>query len=137
MKYTTNGRTFNIPDDEIDNYVEKLELTIDEAINLWLEDKGFQDNAEQDELDKKANSNKAYNTVGTAAKKTAKPRKRVNSDEKQAVFNAIHEFLDDFCTKNDASYEITKENKRFCIVLNGKQIEIDLIEHRTPKKAEN
>lgn len=138
MKYDFYGRTVVIPDEEIDNYVDKLELTIDEAIDLWLEDNGYQKNAEQDALDKKASAMKNYTLSAEVDKNNPKKsRKRVNSDEKQAVFDAIHSFLDIFCAENDGSYEITKPNKRFCVILNGKQIEVDLIEHRTPKNAEN
>ena len=136
MKYNFCGKTLVIPDKEIDNYVDKLELTIDEAIELWLEDNGYQLNEEQDALDKAASGVK-ISAVTPVSEKIKKSRVRVASDEKQAIFNLFDTVLNDFCAENDASYEIVKKNKCFCVNLNGKSIKIDIVEHRTPKNAEN
>ena len=40
MKYILKGKEINIPDEELDNLVDKLDLTIEEAIQVWLEDEG-------------------------------------------------------------------------------------------------
>ena len=51
MKYTINGKTVNISDEELEKSMKALELTKDEAIQLWLEDNGFEENEEQNALD--------------------------------------------------------------------------------------
>jgi hypothetical protein len=55
MKYTLeNGKVINIPDSEIKAHMKNLDLTEDEAIQLYLEDEGYLDNEELEELDSKA-----------------------------------------------------------------------------------
>ena len=41
-----NGKAVKIPMPEIVNYMQKLELTQDEAIELWLTDNDYLDNEE-------------------------------------------------------------------------------------------
>ena len=36
MKYTVNGKTMNIPNEELEKSMKALELTKEEAIQLWL-----------------------------------------------------------------------------------------------------
>lgn len=136
MKYNFYGRTIIIPDKDIDNYVDKLELTINEAIELWLEDNGYQENAEQIALDNIASGVKIPPVIGGDSKEK-KTRIRVASDEKQTIFNLLTTTFDDFFTKNDGSYEILTNNKKIQLKINGKTLVIDLIERRTPKNAEN
>ena len=52
MKYTLpNGKNINIPDSEIKSHMANLQLTEEEAIQLYLEDEGYLDNEELEELD--------------------------------------------------------------------------------------
>ena len=45
MKYTLeNGKVVNIPDNEIEYNMKTLELSKEEAIDLWLEDNDYQVN---------------------------------------------------------------------------------------------
>lgn len=47
MRYTLeNGKTINIPDKEIENHMKILELSKEEAIQLWLEDNEYEINEE-------------------------------------------------------------------------------------------
>ena len=54
MVYKLNGKNIRIDDKQLDNLMKNLDLTKDEAIQMYLEDKGYLDNEEQLELDKKA-----------------------------------------------------------------------------------
>ena len=54
MKYNFNGKQINIPDKEIKKSMELLELTEEEAIEMWLEDNGYLENEEQEQLDAQA-----------------------------------------------------------------------------------
>ena len=40
MIYNFNGKNINIPDKEIEKAMKSLELTKEEAIEMWLEDEG-------------------------------------------------------------------------------------------------
>ena len=137
MKYTLpNGKNVNIPDKEIEHSMKMLELTREEAIEMWLEDEGYLDNEEQIELNDKAKKVKidhGASAVDKTEKKEKKPREIKVSDEKQALFTEIVEKL----TENGRNFEIVKENKLICVKIGEKTFKIDLIEQRQPKKYEN
>lgn len=134
MKYTLeNGKTVNIPDKEIENSMKSLELTKEEAIEMWLEDEGYLDNEEQNELDSKAKKVKidhGASAIDKTQKKEKKPREIKVSDEKQTLFGEIVEKL----AETGRNYEILKENKLICVKIGEKTFKIDLIETRQPKK---
>ena len=134
MKYTLpNGKNVNIPDDEIKKNMKLLDISQKDAIEMWLEDEGYLDNEEQNELDEKAKKVKidhGASAVDKTEKKEKKPREIKVSDEKQALFSEIVEKL----AENGRNYEILKENKLICVKIGEKTFKIDLIEQRQPKK---
>ena len=135
MKYTLpNGKNINIPDSEIKSHMAKLKLTEEEAIQLYLEDEGYLDNEELEELDSKAKKVKIQHyasAVDKTEKKEKKPRTVKISDEKQGLFDNIYHFLVE--TYGD-SVEIVKENKLLTLKIGEKTFKVDLIEQRPPKK---
>ena len=74
MKYKLeNGKTVDIKDEELDNLCEKLDISLNDAIQLWLEDNGYEVNEEVEELTKKAKENRVTATVhGVVAKRAKK-----------------------------------------------------------------
>lgn len=134
MKYQlSNGKSVNIPDKEIENSMKVLELTKEEAIQMWLEDNDYEVNEEQVALDEKAKKVKIQHgasAVDKTEKKEKKERKIVASDEKQALFNEILSNLEDVY-KN--SVEVVKENKLLTVKIGSKTFKIDIIEQRPPK----
>ena len=134
MKYTLpNGKNVNIPDKEIEKNMKLLEISKEDAIEMWLEDEGYLDNEEQNELDEKAKKVKidhGASAVDKTEKKEKKPREIKVSDEKQALFSEIVEKL----AENGRNYEILKENKLICVKIGEKTFKIDLIEQRAKKK---
>ena len=133
MKYTLpNGKNVNIPDKEIEKNMKLLEISKEDAIEMWLEDEGYFDNEEQNELDEKAKKVKidhGASAVDKTEKKEKKPREIKVSDEKQALFSEIVEKL----AENGRNYEILKENKLICVKIGEKTFKIDLIETRQKK----
>lgn len=130
-----NGRKVNIPDDDLNKMMKNLELSKEEAIDLWLTDNDFETDEEQDELDKKAKKVRVqHDAVGAEPrKKSDKPRTVKVSDAKKELFNQFSQFLTDFCEKNAASYSILTENKLFQVNFCGETFKIDLIQQRKPK----
>ena len=63
MKKMINGKNVNIPDDTIKKYMETLELTEEEAIQTYLEEEGYLENEEVEEMTKKAKINKTDKIV--------------------------------------------------------------------------
>ena len=138
MRYDFNGKMVNIPDQEIEKAMKNLNLTKDEAIEMWLEDEGYIDNPEQLELCQKAKDNKITATIhqasGDRPKKQSKPKTVKVSDEKQALFTLLEVTLDDYCKEMGGQRTILNPNKLIQVELNGKTFKIDLIEQRKPKK---
>ena len=135
MKYQLkNGKTVNIPDKELEKSMKALELTKEEAIQMWLEDNDYEVNEEQEELDSKAKKVKIQHGASAVDKSQPKEKKeRVVkvSDEKQALFGEIYQHLTEVYGEN---VEIIKENKLLVVKVAQKTFKIDLIEQR-PKKA--
>ena len=134
MKYTlSNGKVVNIPDKEIEKSMKTLDLTKEDAIQMWLEDNDYEVNDEQEELDNKAKKVKIQHGASAVDKteKEKKPRVVKISDEKQALFGEILSNLQDVYGEN---VQIVKENKLLTVKIGAKTFKIDLIEQRPPKK---
>lgn len=132
MKYTfSNGASIQIPTKEIDNLMSSLDLTKDEAIDLWLADNDYEVNEEQQKLDNKAKNAKINHETGKKKSKNAKkPIKVKVSDEKKELFTALKTFLGEYCSEKSGKWEISIENKLFLAEINGKKFKIDLIQQR-------
>ena len=131
-----NGKKVNIPDKEIKNSMEKLELSFEDAVSLWLEDNDYEVNEEQQALDEKAKKVKIqHDAVGNEPrKKSDKPRTVKVSDAKKEVFYQFSEFLKRFCEENPACYSVLTENKMFQLKFGGETFKIDIVQQRKPKK---
>lgn len=137
MRYTLeNGKTINISDKEVENSMKLLELTKEEAIQLWLEDNDYLVNEELEELDAKAKKVKIDHGAQATKprKKSEKPRTVKVSDAKKEFFSKLSYYLNEFCEENDAKCTILKENKLFQIEFGGEIFKLDLIQQRKPKK---
>jgi predicted phosphodiesterase len=136
VKYTLeNGKVVNIPDSEIEKNMKLLEISKEEAVEMWLCDNDFEDNEELEELDTKAKKVKVVHGAGdNKRKKSEKPRTVKVSDAKKELFSKLSYYLNEFCEENDANCTILKENKLFSVEFGGKTFKIDIIEQRAPKK---
>lgn len=86
---------------------------------------------EQTELEEKAKKmpRKYEKTVKNDEKSSKKPKTVKVSQEKQELFNILHEGLFNFYE----NVEILKQNKLISVQINGKTFKIDVIEQRPPK----
>ena len=135
MIYNFNGKNINIPDKEIEKAMKSLELTKEEAVEMWLEDEGYMDNEEQIALTQKVKESGIMTTIHGASaekkeKKDKKPKTVKISEEKQELFKIILENLQE----NFENVEILNQNKLISIKINDKTFKLDLIEQRKPKK---
>ena len=135
MVYKFNGKNIRIDDKQLDKLMKSLDLTKEEAIQMYLEDEGYLDNEEQLELDKKAKESGIMRTIHDAKdvekekKKTTKPKTVKVSDEKQELFADILANLQ----KLYGNVTVLKQNKLIQVQIEEKIFKIDLIEQR-PKK---
>lgn len=127
-----NGKQVDIPDNELDKLVDKLNLSLAEAIELWLEDNDFQINEEQEELDKKAKKERITATIHEAkADKPRKERKIVRKEDstKEGIIKALAERLEELAT----DVKIENIGKLITFKLGDDSFKLDLIRQRKPK----
>ena len=135
MKYNLNGKNINIPDADIERSMKSLELTKEEAIQMWLEDEGYLENEEQEELERKAKENRITATIHQATakdprKKTQKERVRKENPTKEMVIREIAALLPKFAE----DIEILNVGKLISFRIGEEKYEIDLKQKRKPRK---
>ena len=134
MNYTLeNGKVVRIPDAEIENNMKLLNITHEEAVQMWLEDNDFQTNEEVEELTKKAKVNK----INREAKADA-PRKKVVRERKPDVEKEkLIEMLANCLTNAGYPAEITNKSKIIEFNVGENHYKLDLIKQRAKKTKEN
>ena len=139
MKYTYNNKEYTIPDKEIDNLIEKLDITKDEAIELWLDDNGITENEEQNKLDEAAKAVKIKHGASAETKekkKAPQTRTHVNTDEKIHLFNLIKDFLETIAEKENGKVVVLKNEKLLEYTFSScpdRPLKIDIIQKNKPK----
>ena len=127
MKYKLeNGKEINIPDADIKNYMKTLDLTEEEAIEMYLDDEGYTENDEVEELTKKAKENK---TTLIHAQTDKRERKSKEDKAKEDIINQVAELLGSIADR----VEITNKTKMIEFDLDGDHYKFDLIRQRKPK----
>ena len=126
----------SIPDSEIEHNMKMLELTREEAIDLWLTDSGYEDNEEQNELDEKAKAVKIQHEAGSTEtrKKSNKPRTVKVSDEKKELFSTILQNLIRCNGVESENIKVLTENKLIEVKIGEKTFKVDVIECRNKKR---
>ena len=134
MVYNLNGKNIKIPDEDIKRNMEILDLSEDEAIQLYLEDEGYLENEEVEQLTKKAKDNKIMSTIHGA--KAEKPRAKVERERKEnptkeRIIAEIGKFL---CQLDGISgVNITNIGKIIEFECENKHFKLDLIQKREKK----
>ena len=127
------SKTVNVPEKEIEQNMQMLEISREEAIEMYLDDMGYTENEEQIALDEKAKKVKINHQASAENKadpKEKKPRTVKITDEKQLLFSELCNFL----TEKEFNFEILKENKLISVKIGEEILKIDLINQRKPKK---
>ena len=128
-----NGRQIIIPDKELDKIVENLDATLEEAIDLWLDDNNIEINEEADALTAKVKEEYS-DTTNYSNPRASVPRKKHASDEKKELFDTILQNLTRCGDVMPADIEVLNENKLISCTINGRKFKIDIIETRQKKK---
>lgn len=129
MEYKFNKKTIRIPDDYIKNAMIKLELTKEEAIQMYLEDEGYLENEEQTALIEKT-KNVKINHDAKAIKERKKTERQPKVDEPKENFIKL---LAEFCGSHCENVTITNKSKMVEFDMDGDHYKLDLIRTRKPK----
>lgn len=136
MEYITqsvNGKSVNIPKAEITNYMAKLDITQDEAIELWLTDNDYMDNEEVDRLTQQAKDNKITSTIHKAESGERKKREVTKKENptKEGIIKEVAAMLEHIGAVN---IKITNVSKLVEFEMAGNNFKLDLVQKRQPKK---
>ncbi len=127
-----DGKVIRINKATIDNLVNTLGVDEDEAIQIYLEDEGYEINEEQEELTKKAKDNKITATIHKAEgkKKERKKVERKPNPDKEFLIQTLFDALDIEGCDNRVVENI---GKIITFEYNGKKFKLDLVETRVKK----
>lgn len=129
MKYTLNNKVINIPDAEIEKNARILEISKDEAVQMWLEDEGYLTNDTVEALTEKAKQNKINHEAKSTKPRKITKRERKPDEEKEHLI----ELLSNYLTKEGISCEITNKSKIITFTIGENHYKLDLIKQRPPK----
>lgn len=133
MVYNLNGKNIKIPDNELNSIQKGLQVTKEEAIQIYLEDNEYLENTEQVALDKKAKDNKITATIHKA--QSDKERKKATRErkpdiEKEQIIKDLGNFLK---RRGMKKVEITNKSKIIEFNIGENHYKLDLIKTRAKK----
>lgn len=133
MLFTFNNKQINIPDNEIQIAMDSLNITVKEAVEMWLDDHDYTTNEEQEKLEEKAKNNKiSHDAQAIKEKKNTKKREKKPNLTKKAIINEIYNALtikiDDI-----SSISIRNDEKYIDFTVNNVEYTINLVAHRDKK----
>lgn len=138
MNYTYNGKTYSVPDEEIDRLMDNLDISISEACETYLADKEIIESEEEKELTKKATKNRVLSTIHEAKgeKKERKTREKKENPLKKEIISVIFEEIADKFHNKD--YCLIKNDEKYIdFSIDGREFTINLVEHRPKKEKKN
>ena len=131
MTTNINGRVIRINEQEVEKISKGLDITIQEAVQVWLEDEGYLENAEQEQLNAKAKENRITATIHQAKalspKKTQRERVLKADPIKENLIRCIKALLEG---KGCENVEILNKTKLISFNLGGDTYKLDLIRQR-------
>lgn len=135
MLYKINEKkSINIPDEEIEKSMKILELTKEEAIQMWLDDNDYTTNEVVETLTKKAKENKSA-LVGARTnvenKKTERPKK--DNPVKKEIINLLKNALKDYKNLQINNIKVENDTKIIIFSIDNREFKLDLIEKRIKK----
>lgn len=140
MNYNFNGKNIKIPDAEIEKNMRILEISKEEAIQMYLEDEGYITNETVEELTKKAKTNGTtkVKAKSTKTRKSVK-RERKPDEEKELIIdilaNTLIEKSEEKVINIDInSIKVINKGKIIEFSIGNNNYKLDLIKKRPPKQ---
>ena len=129
-----NGKVIRINEKTIQNYMDNLNIDREMAIQVYLEDEGYEVNEEQEELTQKAKDNKITASIhkAEAKKKERKKIERKPNPDKEFLIAGLAADLEAY--ENVTDVKIENIGKLITFKYNGKEMKIDLVEKRVKKQ---
>lgn len=127
-----NGKVHHIPQKELDQAMQSLDISEFEAIEMWLDDHDITVNEEVERLTKQAKSNKTDKIVVQSKVEKAKTERK---PKENPLKSSIIQYLYKILSQNPSLIALNIENptKTIDFIAEGKHFSLNLVEHR-PKK---
>ena len=131
-----NGKVVKASTKYLENMVKNLEIDMDEAVLTWLEDEGYLENEEQEELCAAAKENKSLAAARKGIRDGAKEKKKVvrtikENPTKEMIIAVIAKTVE--AIEGATNVVIENKGKLITFELNNENFKIDLIQKRKPK----
>ena len=131
-----NGKVVKAMTSYLENMCTRLDIDMDEAVLTWLEDEGYLENEEQEELCAAAKENKSLAAVHKGNRDSAKEKKKTvktvkeNPVKEEIILNLVEKL-----NSIEKISEVIIENKSKIITfkVGDREFKLDLIEKRKPK----
>ena len=130
MKY----KGYEIPNKEIDKMMDTLDISLEEACEVYLFDHDLTENEEVEEITKKATKNRITSTIHGAKgeKRERKPREKKENALKKEIIQAIYTVIANEITSSANTF-IRNDEKYIDFTLGDREFTINLVEHRKKK----
>lgn len=127
------GKVVNVPNAEVSKLQTALKISRSEAVELWLYDNDYIDNAEADELTAKAKENKVSHGARAEVKQKTQRERVVKEDKvKEAIIQAVADMLPTLQAENVV---VEKKGKLITFTVGEDKFKFDLIRQRPPKES--
>lgn len=134
MKYNYKGKDYTVNDNEIDAMMEKLDISLAEACEMYLADHDIISDETEKKLTQKAQKNRITATIHDAKgeKKERKPReKKENPLKKEIIQTILDGMLEKYPFPN--WFNVTNDEKYIDFTIDNRSFTINLVEHREKK----
>lgn len=134
MTYKSNGKTYNVPDAEIDKLMDKLDISLSEACETYLVDHDLLTDSTVEEMTKKATKNRVTSTIHSAKgeKKPRKPREKKENPLKRTIIDVIFTSICDNLVEKD-NVSVSNPEKYIDFTIENRSFTVNLVEHRAKK----
>lgn len=131
-----NGKVVKAMTSYLENMCNILDMGMDEAVLTWLEDEGYLENEEQEELCAAAKENKSLAATRKGVRDGAKEKKKVvrtikENPTKEMVISEIAKCIE--AIEGTTNIVVENKSKLITFELNNESFKIDLIQRRKPK----
>lgn len=136
FKMQVNGqeKEIKIPEEDIKRTMKGLDCSVEEAIDIWLEDEGYVTNDEQEALCKKAKDNKITATIHAAKSlEERKPRERERkaAPRKEMIIAKLFQALKEI--EGTENVVIENVGKIITFRIEDEEFKLDLVQRRKKK----
>jgi len=134
MIYKYNSKEYRIPDEVIDDMMEKLDCSLAEACEGYLFDHDLIKSEEEEKITEKVKKSGISRTIHQAKgeKKERKPREKKENPLKQGIISVIYaSLIEEFAERGTIS--ITNNEKYIDFSIDGREFTVNLVEHRKKK----